>query len=231
MTNAAKNIFGFSTEPSNGEEYIPILKYHALTGRLSRIDKKHNGTEWVKEEVDLTRIFKAKFDLENIETGWLKFAAGSAPEFQVVPLGQVIPDRPSPLHHNGVRVMVELSKECAGGEKAIREFANNSKAFSSGFEKLVVEYNAEKGKHPGLLPVVVMEGSTPRKSGTGATQSTHYVPVFTIVGWVPRGDLLFVPKTPKLPNPPTPPATAPDTGSTKVGAPSAKAPALEDDFG
>jgi hypothetical protein len=142
-----------------------------------------------------------------------------------------MPKQPSPEHKKGIRLMLKLSRESAGGEKAIRELAGNAEAFWSGIEKLVIDYYTEKDKHPGLLPVVVLDGSTPRKSGTGTTQSTHYVPVFKTVGWVPRGDLLFVPKTQNLPNPPTPPATAPDTGSTKVGAPSAKAPALEDDFG
>jgi hypothetical protein len=59
MSDPTKNIFGFNTGPKNGEEYIPIVKYSALTGHLYRIDKKNSGSERVKEEVDITQIFKA----------------------------------------------------------------------------------------------------------------------------------------------------------------------------
>ena len=130
--------------------------------------------------------------------------------------------------------MVKLSKECAGGEKAIREFAGNGEGFlCAAWRSLSSSTMPKRTSTLDLLPVVVMEGSTPIKTGSGEKQSTNYVPKFKIVGWVPRGDLLFVPRSTKVPNPPaqTPPATPPDTGSTKVGAPSEKAPALEDEFG
>ena len=42
MSDATKNIFGFSTEPSNGEEYFPIVKYDARAGRMFRVDKNDN---------------------------------------------------------------------------------------------------------------------------------------------------------------------------------------------
>jgi hypothetical protein len=135
-----------------------------------------------------------------------------------------LPVRPGEQHKNGIRFMLKLSKEC-GGEKPIREIAGTAKAFLSGVEKVFDEYDAKRAENPGKLPVIVMQGSTPIKTGSGDKQSTNYVPKFEIIGWAPRGDLVFQPKGQTVP---------PSTGATKVSAPApAKQPepALEDDFG
>ena len=47
----------------------------------------------------------------------------------------------------------------------------------------------EKDTHPGKLPVIVLEKTTPVRSGTGDRTSTNYQPTFKIVGWAARGDL------------------------------------------
>ena len=116
------------------------------------------------------------------------FAAGTAPDFKLVPIGNEFPDRPSDKHKHGVRLMIKLAKDC-GGDKPIREMAGTSKAFLSGIEAVYTQYLAEKDKHPGKLPVIVLEKTTPVRSGTGEHSSTNYQPTFKIVGWAPRGDL------------------------------------------
>jgi hypothetical protein len=99
--------------------------------------------------------------------------------------------------------------------------------------------------------VVTLIKTMPVKTGTAERASTNYQPVFQIVDWKPRGDLVFVPKAGAVANTArsTVPAgsggvpnaaTAPTTGSTRAAAPVApvaQAPApkqtvaADDDFG
>lgn len=234
-------IFGFSTESSGGGDFLPIIKYDARAGRIFRVDRVDVGGQFSSEPVDITRNFKAIVDLENVEVGWINFATGGAPDFKLVPMGQMLPARPSDQHKNGIRLMLKLGKEC-GGNKPIREIAGTSKAFLSGVEKLYHDYIARKDKEGegDKLPIVTFakdppEGpgaTTPITSGQGAKQSTNYVPNFEIVGWALRGDLVFEPKggaqiKPKAEHPLNMP---PATGSSRVAAP-AMAAAADADFG
>jgi hypothetical protein len=146
-------------------------------------------------------------------------------------MGNTFPAKPSERHKNGLRFMMKLAKDC-GGAKPIREIAGTSKAFLSGIESAYLAYKAEKDANPGKLPVLVLEKTTPIKSGSGDKQSTNYQPSFKISSWAPRGDLVFQPKGSPAPAQTTPAAdTAPTTGSTRVEAPKAAAPEMADDFG
>jgi hypothetical protein len=182
------NVFGFSTGPSEGANFTPIVKYDARSGRMFRMDRIENNGNFENVAVDITASFKAIFDFENIQSGWMLFASGTAPDFKLVPIGKELPDRPSPKHKNGVRLMIKLSKDCSD-DKRIREIAGTSKAFLSGVEAVFSQYLADEDKHPGKLPVVVLEKTTPVKTGTGEHSSTNYHPTFKIIGWAPRGDL------------------------------------------
>ena len=222
------NVFGFSTEPAG--DFMPILKFDARAGRLFRVDRENTGDGFANEPVDITSSFKAIVDFENIEVGWIDFVAGSAPDFKLVKMGETLPPRPSDRHKNGVRFILKLAKNC-GGDKPIREMAGTSKAFLSGIEAVFNAYLAGKGKNAGKLPVIVLEKTTPIKSGSGERQSTNYQPTFKIVSWAPRGDLVFEPKA--AAQQPVQQATPPATGSTKVDPPSAatRETADADDFG
>lgn len=242
------SIFGFSTQPKTGGDFLPICKYDARAGRLFRVDRIDTGQGYVNEPVDITSTFKAIVDFENLETGWISFG-GARPDFKLVRIGQKLPPQPTALddkgkflYSNGIRFMLKLSKEC-GGAKPIRELAGVANAFTSAVEKVYLEYVTGRLDSPSKLPVVVMEGSTPIKSGTGQQSSTNYSPNFKIVSWVDRPhDLVWSPKdsggevtAPFAPSstPPTSstfPSNPPSTGSTRVEPPQA-APALEDDFG
>lgn len=228
--------FGFSTEPSSGGDYLPVTKYDARAGRMFRVDRTQDASgNYVTDQVDITGSFKAVFDFENVETGWIYFAAGAAPDFRLVPMGSMLPDRPTPNHKNGIRFMMKLSQAC-GGDKQIREIAGTSKAFLSAVEAVFEEYDGARKDNPGKLPVVAMDGATPIKSGTGQKTSTNYVPKFRITGWAPRGDLVFTPKNGER----EPvrqggaPQTPPSTGGTVAPPPAAQKqpePELEDEFG
>jgi hypothetical protein len=228
------NVFGFSTAPSTGGDFLPIVKFDARAGRIFRMDRVETGNGFETQAVDITPNFKAIFDLEHVETGWIHFASGSAPDFKLVPIGKELPDKPSTNHKNGIRFMTKLSKDCAGGSAAVREISGTSKAFLSGIEALYGDYLEEKGANPDKLPVVVLEKVTPIKTGSGAKSSTNFHPTFRIVGWTPRGDLTFVPKaTPPTQGPHQPAANGvmpPSTGSTHAQAPSQE-DTTDDDFG
>lgn len=227
------SVFGFSTETITGD-FLPIVKYDARAGRIFRVDRVDTGGQVVSEPVDITRNFKAIFDLEHIETGWIKLGGGGAPDFRLVPMGTLLPDRPpgndhqgKPLYNNGIRLMLKLAKEC-GGDKPIREIAGTSKAFLSGVEKLYHDFEAgRKGENADKLPVVVLKDTIPITSGQGAKQSTNYMPVFEIVGWSLRGDLVFQPKGGAQIRPASPSVAAtimnapPATGGQRVAPPAA----------
>jgi len=184
------SVFGFSTEPSAGGDWLPIVQYDARAGRFFRSDRGvDNMGNWDTVKEDITAEFKALCDFENIEVGWINFAPGAPPSFVLVPMGQRLPDRPSDQHKNGVRFLVKLAKNI-GGDKPIREIASTAKAFLSGIETAFLEYQSQKASNPGKLPVLALVKTQPITTGSGQRQSTNYAPVFKIIGWAPRGDLV-----------------------------------------
>lgn len=223
------SVFGFSTEASAGNaDIVPVVKYDARSGRMFRVDRIDTGSGFADEQVDITRTFRALFDLENVETGWILFAAGVQPHFALVPIGTPLPARPTPDHKNGIRFMVKLARDCGGD---VREMAGTSKVFMSGVEKLYLEYAASKDANAGKLPVVELADTLPVKSG----QSTNYQPVFKITAWAPRGDLAFKAKgTSFAGQPAAAPSTPPATGATRVPPPVQRTPepaGADADFG
>jgi hypothetical protein len=228
------SVFGFSTEPSTGGDFTPVAKYDGRAGRIFRMDRVEKDGSFSNEPVDITSTFKAVADFENLETGWINFPSGSAPEFSMAPVGAVLPARPSPRHKNGVRFMLKLSKDC-GGDKPIREMASTARVFLTGLEAVYSDYLAQRADNPGKLPVIVLKTTVPIKSSGKdengkPVSSTNYQPTFEIVSWAARGDLTFQPKSDEgqKPLPASLSPSAPSTGSKVVGAPQAKQPELED---
>jgi hypothetical protein len=213
---------------STGGDFLPIVKFDCRAGRMFRRDRA-NGEN---TDVDITRSFKAVVDLENLETGWMNFDTGGAPEFAMAVFGKAaVPDKPSDKHRLGVRLVLKLHKDCGGD---VREFAGNAKSLVRGVDGLHDAYLAGVKENQGKLPVVVLEDTTPITTGEGARKSTNYAPVFKIVNWVSRPeDLVHEPRSSsaapaaaKATNAGSPPST----GSTRVPPPAA-APAADDDFG
>lgn len=214
--------FNFS-EGGSGGEIIPIIKFDCRSGRMFRRDRV-NGEDNI---VDISRSFKAVFDFENIEVGYINFDTGSAPDFQVVRFGQKQPDRPSEKHKPGVRLLVKLGKELGGD---LRELASTARAFLRGIDELHSAYTSGAAANAGKLPVVTLKDTVAITTGEGARKSTNYSPVFEIVGWVARpADLVYKPKNPAPVAAPAPSGGPPATGSTQVSAPSAAGDA--EDFG
>jgi hypothetical protein len=227
------SVFGFSTEPSSGGDFLPIVKYDARAGRFFRVDRIDVGNgNYESAPSDITQQFKAIVDFENIEVGWINFIPGAQPDFRLVPMGQKLPDRPSTQHKNGLRFMIKLSKDI-GGDKPIREVAGTSKAFLSGIEEAYIAYRNEKDKHPGQLPVLTLEKTTPITTGSGQKSSTNYKPTFKLVGWMPRGDLVHTPRGASAPQQGASAGNgaAPATGAQRAAAPPPNAGVSASDFG
>jgi hypothetical protein len=225
---------GMSYESGNGGDgnILPFVKYDARAGRFFRNDRTQDSSgSYTSTPVDITNKFKAVFDFENVEVGYISFAAGSAPQHLLVPLGDPMPQKPADgKWKQGVRVMIKLGNDCGG---SVREITSNATAFLRGIDDLHSAYEAGVKQNPGKLPIVTMKESLPITSGQGDKKSTNYQPVFEIVGWAPRPvDLVFVPKGRQTTSPSTQPAQQPPaTGSTQVSAPAPKAapqPAMAD---
>lgn len=214
------NFGGGAGSGGNSSEIIPILKYDARAGRLSRRD--YESGEYVN--TDVTRSFKAVADLENIEVGWINFNTGSAPDMVMARAAdEAHPSQPSSDHKQGVRLLVKLSKECGGD---IREIAGNAKSMLRGIDELHNDYLKGVKDNAGKLPVIALKDTVPVTTGEGAKKSTNYVPIFEIVSWVSRPEGLVY--TPKSRNSAPASGGAPITGSRQVSAP---AVASDDDFG
>jgi hypothetical protein len=188
------NIFGFSTEPSAGGDFLPIVKYDARAGLWFRIDRVDSGQGFLPEPVDITRNFKAIFDLENLETGWIAFPSGSAPLSSLVRMKDLLakeaqfPAQPGETYKHGLRFMLKLAKDI-GGDKPVREVMGTSKAFLNGIESLFRDYLRDAPANAGKLPVVMMDGIAMIKSGSGNRVSSNFRPNLKIAAWAPRGDL------------------------------------------
>lgn len=217
----------------DGGDIVPYVKYDSRAGRISRPDRTQGADgSYGNEVVDITSNFKAVIDMENIEIGYFLFAAGAAPQMMVVPIGQVMPQKPAGEGwKQGARVMMKLHQSCGGD---VREMSGNAASFLRGFDELHTAYEAGKAANPGKLPIVILKSAQPVTTGQGAKKSTNYQPVFEISGWAPRPvDLVFVSKASPAQRAAPSPSTAPSTGSTQVGAPAAKQleTAGADDFG
>lgn len=212
---------------TGSKNFLPIIKYDARAGRVFRVDK----VDGVSTPVDITKKFKAVFDFENVEVGYINFATGSAPDFVMVALGNVLPACPSENHKQGMRMVVKLGAECGGD---CRELAGTSGAFLASMEKLHDDYLAGMKDNAGKLPVVSLTDTVAIESGSGARKSTNYRPVFEIVSWVNRPKDLG-PNAREPEAAPALKAVPPSTGSSRASAPTARTPepamAEDEDFG
>ena len=204
-----------------GRDFLPIIKYDARAGRMFRVDRE----DGVTIPHDITKNFRAVFDFENLEVGYIHFAAASPPSYVMVPLGQPLPTSPSPEHKQGLRMCVKLSSDIGGD---VRELSGNSSAFLTGIDALHTEYEAGKVSNAGKLPVVALADTLAIESKGQGQKSTNYRPVFQIIAWVDRPkDLVASPRgstEPKaIPNWATP-TQPPATGNVRAFAPVGRTP-------
>jgi hypothetical protein len=223
------DVFGIAARSSNSEDFMAYLKYDARAGIFTRVDRALGNDGYENTDTVLEwREFGAVFDLDNLETGWISFTAG-APSYAVVPLATLEqtgkPAQPSEQHKEGIRLVIKLAAPIAGSS-AIRELASTAAAFRQGLEPVYLQYKAERAAHPGMLPVVKLEGTPlPVKTGSGQMISTNYRPRFRIDKWVAR-PVDLVPRLKGVPAAQSPGSFAPAPGNgSPVGAGDRQRPA------
>jgi hypothetical protein len=182
-----------SAPTAAGGEFVPILAYNAVSGRLALRDRVQNVSgDWEAKETDVTMTQPAfAVDFGRLEVGWCHFVKGMAPLWSMVPYGQPLPERPASPgqdvsgkvlnYRNGFRVPV--AGNAIGG---VREMAGNSAALINGMNALHTAFEAAPEAAMGKIPVVKMTSADPVRAG----QATNYQPVFSIVSWVDRPDVL-----------------------------------------
>jgi hypothetical protein len=161
-----------------GGNFLPVIKYDARAGVIYTQDRVFNGDTWQTEQHDVTDGLEAIFDLANIQTGWLRFPKGAAPEMVLKPIGEDIGPRPGEDYKEGLRVIVKIPDDDAGP----RELISNALALWQGIDELHNAYLAELEANPGRVPLVTLADVNQVNNPSGIS----YEPVFKIVDWVAR---------------------------------------------
>jgi hypothetical protein len=117
-------------------------------------------------------------DLANIVTGWLRFLEGQASERVMDPAL----DRAAPSPGNGFKrgfVLAVYSQNFFGG---LAELSSASIHMGNAIREVYSDFEAQRGSHPGQVPVIACTGSEPMKDRYG----TNYRPKLEVVKWVAR---------------------------------------------
>ena len=177
--------------------FTPYVKFDARAGRWF--------TKGADGDIDITDGFTAVFDFEQIEVGWMMFAAGVAPVYVTQDIALGVPQKPTGDFKQGFRMNIALPGSIAGG--GARELSSTAKALIGVIDRLHTDYSGAAEKSQGKLPVLKMAGTTvvETKGPNGTTR--NYAPNLAIAGWVDR------------------PGTLPKRGASVVAAPAASPPA------
>jgi hypothetical protein len=148
-------------------EFTPYLKFNS----------KANQWSWRGEESEVqldNPVFA--MDLANIQTAWLRFGEGEAPD-RLVDVGGRAP-RPSDRHKRGfiVRVFSRQSFSGAG------EFSSNAIGVCNVVKELHRAYKEQAAGHQGQVPIVHVTGTDTFKGKFGS----NYTPRLEIKTWVAR---------------------------------------------
>lgn len=160
-------------------DFLPMLKYDARVGMLYLQDRIYANGGWETEQRNVTDKFRAAFDMENLQRGWIKFPKGAAPETRLLPIGQDYGDPPDDDFKEGIRVLVKMDASLGGD---VRELMSTAVALWNAMDALHDAYLAGAADHAGALPVVDLDRTTENKTAAG----TSVAPIFKIVGWIPR---------------------------------------------
>jgi len=205
---------GFNLETKSSGDILPIVKWDAKAGDFIKQDRYQAGDgTWQKDEAEIGLPVQVGMDLENIEIGWLSFAAG-APDFQMVKAGEPLPARPSEDHKQAFRVRI------GSNDLGLREFSHSAKTVLRQMDALHNEYEAQAAANPGKVPVVTVHAAETIKINSPQGELRFKVPQWSITEWIDRPAMMDGPAAPQEPAAaqaapqamPQPPAAQP-TGS------------------
>lgn len=185
---------GFMNNPAQGGDFDPYLKFNGKAGRF--YSKNSVGEEF---EVPLDS-FTVLFDIANIKTGWMLFAAGIAPVKHFDPSLVEAAPNPGEGFKRGFELKVFSSKNLGG----VREFASTAGVVIEAMNSLYDAATAAPEYEAGKLPVIKCTGVTPVTGRHG----TNYRPEFVIAAWADRPVELPGPGAKPAPAAKTPPPAA-----------------------
>ena len=197
---------GFENEGGAGgnRNFTPRLKWDAKAGDMIRIDRYENASgDWENDETEVALPMKAVMDLGNIEVGWLSFA-GSAPDFQMVKVGEKMPAKPTDDHKQAFRLRLYSD------DLGLRELSSTAKTVVNAMSSLHDKYEAESKANAGKMALVEIVGTTPIKINTPQGELRFKIPDWNIVGWVSPPDAFGLAPEPGAVAQPTSSATADD---------------------
>lgn len=199
-----------------GGDFIPYAKFDARAGRW--FAKTAEG------DVDVTDGFTAIFDFDQIEVGWMIFAAGAAPVYVTQGIDMGVPSKPAGENwKQGFKINIALPASLAGGGP--RELSSTAKALIGVIDRVHTQYANAPEKAEGKLPVLKMSGTTTVETKGPSGTTRNYAPNLEIVSWVDRPASLPKRNGIAAAIAPAPAATPPATGSKAVPPPAKKAPA------
>jgi hypothetical protein len=179
--------------------FIKALKYNAIEGRLTTIERFRNECgEWDNRVRDITEGFRAIFDLRNTRVAWIAFPGrGVPPEVRnMVPAGADPGPQPGKDFKNGFVLRLKLDPSLGGN---VLELMSTAAVVWDAINILHDAYEAEVADHAGELPVVTLAGTEPIEM-----ERTIHQPIFKLTGWVRRpADLPDEAPVPRSQTPPT----------------------------
>jgi hypothetical protein len=186
-------------------EFSPYLKFNAKTKEW----------HWRGENGEVV-LGSPRFamDLANIQTGWLRFDEGTAPDRVIDPSPRNRAPRPSERHKRGFVCRVYGRSDFTGPG----EFSSNAVGVCSAVRDLYRDFKAQEIGHPGEVPIVMVTGHDSFKGRYG----TNYSPVFKITAWIKRPE--------EMPDEPAVPVEARGNGADPVASQIRPDPGQHDDL-
>lgn len=175
---------GFA-KSTGGESFLPSFRFNAVSGDavVAGSTKSPDGITWEKFENEISFPVKFIFDFENLEVGWLHFAA-TGPSFAVVKLGERMPEKPSIDHKQGFRINLYNK------ETGLVTFANSSKTVAEPMDLLHDAYLRDVKANTGKVPVVEIKGVKKISVKTKEGSKNYKQPDWSIVSWVARPEAM-----------------------------------------
>jgi hypothetical protein len=194
-----------------GGETKPLVKFNARVGK------------WYIDNT-VTDKLSMLVDFDHGESGWARFAEGTAPSFVMVSMASLVaggqyppmpPDVDSkgqPVFRRAFRLAVKISDQVAKGRPTIGEFSSGSLATVRAIDKLHTAWLA--GRQDGKVPVVLADGTIDAPGQWGA----NHEPILRIVKWIDRPSD-FKPDALKSQNPPGTPQAVVSQVAAPIGEP------------
>jgi hypothetical protein len=161
-------------------ESLGKLAWDFDIGKFVLEDRVFANGGWEPQQQNIeNNKFRAVFDLQTVEVGWIAYIKGEGLNAKLVRLGGDYGDQPTDRHNEGFRLPVKMDSSLGG---AVREFISTFRSLWAALSRLHDDYLAGVGKHPDCLPAVDVADVVKEPTKKGSL----LVPRYKISGWVPR---------------------------------------------